>query len=121
MRGAEKGFTLVEVVTALMVLSVILAVGIPIMTEVREQQHLQAQRMQAVLLLERHMEELQIRPFPLPQEGSTREQVDGTRFDVRWKQKRAGSRLAGTQVEVQWQDRRDQTQQLRLRALQYMP
>ncbi|PTM59351.1 type II secretion system protein [Desmospora activa] len=119
--GSEKGFTLVEVATAFMVLGVIVAVSIPIWSELREQQHLQTQRMQALLLLERQMEVLQASPLSSPQEGFTREQADGIDFTIHWEQQHAGSHLAETNVEVQWKDRRDKTQQLRLRAVQFVP
>lgn len=121
MRDQEKGFTLVEVVTALFVLGVILAVGLPILMEVREQQHLQVQRMQAVLLLERMTESLQADPVSLPRKGSMQEEVEGIRYRINWEQKRAGPRLAGTHVEVEWKDRRNQVHQLQLRALQIIP
>ena len=44
----RRGFTLVEVLTSLLILGVVTAVAIPVFLEWREEQHLAVQRFEAI-------------------------------------------------------------------------
>ncbi|MDN4594885.1 type II secretion system protein [Polycladomyces subterraneus] len=57
--GSERGFTLAEVLTALMILSLLAVTAIPAFAELRIRHQAQDQRFEAVLLIQEQMERLQ--------------------------------------------------------------
>ena len=123
MRRDERGFTLAEIVTALMVLGVMAAAAIPVFLEWRGAQHLASQRFEAHLLLQEKMERLQRETDPHPVRGSEKrrgEAVAGTVYQVTWKQEIRGH-LMRTDVMVTWKDAKGIGRKLRLRGLQFVP
>jgi len=57
--GGERGFTLAEVLTALMILGLLAVTAIPAYTELRIRYQVQDQRFEAVQLIQEQMERLQ--------------------------------------------------------------
>lgn len=119
----ERGFTLVEILTALMILGVVMAVAIPVFLEWRGEQHLANQRFEAVLLLQERMERLQRETAPLQTRGTEErrgETVKGTVYRITWKKAIRGH-LVRTDVIVEWKDAQGIDRELRLRGLQFVP
>jgi prepilin-type N-terminal cleavage/methylation domain-containing protein len=119
----RRGFTLVEVLTSLLILGVVTAVTIPVFLEWREEQHLAVQRFEAMLLLQERMERLQREGVPLKTRGSEErrgETVEGTVYRVSWK-RAVRNHLVRTDVMVEWEDTKGNGRQLRLGGLQYIP
>ncbi|OYD07763.1 type II secretion system protein [Paludifilum halophilum] len=121
MTDGEKGFTLVEVVTSLMILGVIIAVAVPVYLELKHQQTLRTQRWEAAWLLQDRMEQVQKTSSPVSTKGETREKVGRKTYQLQWKKTRLGSGLVGIQVEVTWKDEKKRKQNLTLKSVQYLP
>ncbi|PTX65025.1 prepilin-type N-terminal cleavage/methylation domain-containing protein [Melghirimyces profundicolus] len=113
----EKGFTLAETVTALMVFGVLLSVVLPLLGELKVQHRMNARKMEAVLLLQSEMERLQT--VPGPSEGSRKEKSEGTVYRLRWEKKKVAPHLAGTYVEVVWNDAGKKERKRSLKTLNY--
>jgi prepilin-type N-terminal cleavage/methylation domain-containing protein len=64
--GNERGFTLAEVLTALMILGLLAVTAIPAFTELRIRHQVQDQRFEAVQLIQEQMEHLQRERFVPP-------------------------------------------------------
>ncbi|MBO2532011.1 MAG: prepilin-type N-terminal cleavage/methylation domain-containing protein [Planifilum fulgidum] len=123
MRRDERGFTLAEIVTALMVLGVMAAAAIPVFLEWRGAQHLASQRFEAQLLLQEKMERLQRETDLHPARGTEKrrgEAAKGTLYRIEWKKEVRG-RLMRTDVMVAWKDAQGIDRKLRLRGLQFVP
>ncbi|SMO49336.1 type II secretion system protein [Melghirimyces algeriensis] len=118
MKG-EGGFTLAETVTALMVFGILVSVGLPILSEMKIQYRVNMQRMEATVLLKSEMERIQSSSVPVPSQGMKKSEQDGTVYKIRWKKKRVHSHLAGTYVEVLWNDAQKRKQKRSLKGLVY--
>lgn len=122
MRRDERGFTLAETLTALMVFGVVMAAAVPVFLELRAQQQLEGQRFEAMLLLQERMELLQRETAPSHTTGTEErrgETMKGTVYRIAWKKVRRGH-LASTDVMVQWKDIQGKNRQLRLKSLQFV-
>jgi prepilin-type N-terminal cleavage/methylation domain-containing protein len=119
----ERGFTLVEILTALMILGVITAVALPVFLEWRGAQHLASQRFEAQLLLQERMERLQRDPDLHSTRGAEErrgEAAKGTVYRIAWKKEIRGH-LVRTDVMVAWKDAQGIDREMRLRGLQFVP
>jgi len=119
----ERGLTLVEMLTALMILGVVMAVAVPVFLEWRGEQHLAGQRFEAVLLLQERMELLQRETAPLQARGTEKrrgETMKGTVYRLTWEKALRGH-LVVTDVMVKWKDAQGIDRELRLRGLQFVP
>lgn len=119
----ERGFTLVEVMTALMILGVMMAVVIPVFLEWRGEHHLASQRFEAHLLLQERMERLQRETAPLQTRGTENhrgETAAGTVYRITW-EKSIRENLVRTDVMVEWKDAQGMERELRLKGLQFVP
>ncbi|MBN2908446.1 prepilin-type N-terminal cleavage/methylation domain-containing protein [Polycladomyces sp. WAk] len=119
--GGERGFTLAEVLTALMILGLLAVTAIPAYTELRIRYQVQDQRFEAVQLMQEQMERLQ-RTWVVPAVNRTMEiNRAGTMFRVTVRKRLIRSHLLESEVVIRWRDFRKQEQLLRLRARQFAP
>jgi prepilin-type N-terminal cleavage/methylation domain-containing protein len=119
--GVERGFTLAEVLTALMILGLLAVTAIPAFAELRIRQQVQDERFEAVQLIQEQMERLQRERVVPPVNRTMEMSRAGTMFRVTLHKKWIHSRLLESEVVIRWRDFRKQEQLLRLRARQFMP
>jgi prepilin-type N-terminal cleavage/methylation domain-containing protein len=119
--GSERGFTLAEVLTALMILGLLAVTAIPTMAELRFRHQMQNQRFEAVQLIQEQMERLQRDRVVPPVNSTMKIKRAGTMFRVTLRKRLIRSRLQESEVVIRWRDFRKQEQLLRLRARQFAP
>ncbi|QKG84847.1 type II secretion system protein [Kroppenstedtia pulmonis] len=119
MKTDQKGFTLVEVITSLMIFAVIMAVAVPVYLELKHHQTLRSQKLEAAWLLQSRMEKVQQEPSST--KGQEQIQEGAVTYQLKWKKSRMGTYLMGTEVEVSWKNERRKKENLKLKGVQYTP
>lgn len=103
--GVEGGWTLIESVSAIMVITLLIALISPILTTFNVADQAQQGRMQALGLAQEAMEQ-QLGTAPpemRPVYGSETVRLDGQEYAVIWERRELDSNMDVVEVEVSWQ------------------
>ncbi|MFC4076623.1 type II secretion system protein [Salinithrix halophila] len=117
----QKGFTLAETVTAMLIVGILLSTALPVALEINGQLVSRGRQMEAMAILESRMEEVQRSSLEAPASGKRVQQSNGVRYRIKWRKSRIGPRLTGSEVEVRWKDREKRARKLSLKSVQYQP
>lgn len=125
-KGDQAGFTLVEVITALALLGVLVAVAVPIYSELTHMQQVRDQQFLALLALQEQMERIGRESVPTPSSGTEVKKskgMSGTPFTYRisWQKKRESRHTIRGMVEVTWKDIKGKKHAKRLESFHYTP
>lgn len=123
-RSNQGGFTLVEVIIAIALLGVLVAVAVPVYSELKDQQHLRDQQYIVLLALQEQMERLGSDTAPPSGKIIKKDTSMGPKpfiYEVSWKKVRETSFTTQVMVEVQWKDIKDRKRVMRLENILFTP
>ncbi|MCS1350546.1 type II secretion system protein [Mechercharimyces sp. CAU 1602] len=122
--GSEQGFTFVEVVTSLLILSIVAGAALPMVVELRTQQQKQDERFEAMHHLQARLEQTQRAMVRVPEQGMEEKEskwTKGVTYQVIWRKTRYDRFLYKAEVKVTWKGRQGEKQTVSRSALQYAP
>ncbi|SDW09157.1 prepilin-type N-terminal cleavage/methylation domain-containing protein [Marininema mesophilum] len=117
----ERGFTLVETITAMLIFSLLLVTALPVVVEANHQLISGARQMDAMGMAESKMEEIQRSTLQVDRSGNENKKKDGTSYRLRWHTESIGQNLSGSEVKVGWKDSWGKRRDITLKSVRYLP
>ncbi|SFS80078.1 type IV pilus modification PilV family protein [Marininema halotolerans] len=117
----ERGFTLVETVTAMLIFSLLLVTALPVAIEANHHLVSGVRRMAAMGIAESKMEELQKNTSSLPRNQRKTTKEGRVSYDIRWRREFIARKLSGCEVTVEWRDSWGNERSITLKSLNYRP